>query len=129
MVTLRAFLILLAGYLAIVAVSVFAAVLIARLVPAWRGESANRGAGYLFVNLGYSFLAAAAGGYMTAWLAGANPVAPALMLAIIVLVLGAINAFMAKGKHAIGHQVALTALSPIGVLAGALVRLRVLGVL
>ena len=32
--------------------------------------------GYIFVNLGYSFLAAAAGGYVTAWIAQHNPLVP-----------------------------------------------------
>jgi hypothetical protein len=81
------------------------------------------------VNLGTSFLAAAAGGYVTAWLAAANPLYPVLTLGIVVLALAALSALQAKGKRAIAYELALVALTPIGVLAGGLVRLRVLGIL
>ena len=85
--------------------------------------------GYIFVNLGYSFLAAAAGGYVTAWLAAANPL-------YHVLALGDHRA-RARGleRHAIERQaanlVSADAGGPdaIGVLAGGLVRLRVMGIL
>jgi hypothetical protein len=35
----------------------------------------------------------------------------------------------ARGKRSIGYALALVAISPVGVVAGALIRLRVLGVL
>jgi hypothetical protein len=81
------------------------------------------------VNLGYSFLAAAAGGYVTAWLAAGNPLFQVLALAIIVLAIAAMSAMQARGKQPIWYQLTLTALSPLGVFAGGLVRMRVLGIL
>jgi hypothetical protein len=86
-------------------------------------------AGYLFVNLGSSFLAAAAGGYVTAWVAVANPLIQVLALGIVVLAISALSALQARGKQPIWCQLALVAISPIGVLAGGLVRLRVMGIL
>ena len=56
--------------------------------------------GYVFVNLGYSFLAAAAGGYVTAWIAAANPLVHVLVLGIIVLALAALSALQSKGQAA-----------------------------
>jgi hypothetical protein len=93
------------------------------------GEEGNPQPGYIFVNLGYSFLAAAAGGYVTAWLAVANPLFHVLALAIIVLALAALSALQAKGKQPVWYQLTLVAMTPIGVLAGGLVRLRVMGIL
>jgi hypothetical protein len=52
-----------------------------------------------------------------------------LALGIIVLALAALSALQSKGKQPIWYQLALVALTPIGVLAGGLVRLRVVGIL
>ena len=84
---------------------------------------------YAFVNLGYSFLAAAAGGYITAWLAAGNPLVLVLVLAIIVLAMGGLSALQSRGKQPIWYALALLALMPLGVMAGGLVRLRILGIL
>jgi hypothetical protein len=99
--------------------------LIARFTPGWAGEPRKPHPGYIFVNLGYSFLAAAAGGYVSAWAAVANPLAYVLTLAIIVLVLAALSALQSRGKQPIAYQLALVAVSPLGVMAGGLVRLRI----
>jgi hypothetical protein len=93
------------------------------------GEEGKPQPGYIFVNLGYSFLAAAAGGYVTALLAAANPLYHVLALGIIVLALAALSAMQSKGKQPIWYQLTLIALTPIGVLAGGLVRPRVIGIL
>ena len=103
--------------------------LLVRLTPSWVGEEGKPQPGYIFVNLGYSFLAAAAGGYVTAWLAAANPLFHVLALGIIVLALAALSALQAKGKQPVWYQLTLVALTPLGVLAGGLVRLRVMGIL
>lgn len=110
------------------AIAVAATALIARLTPSWVGDPAHPKAGYLFVNLGDSFLAAAAGGYVTAWLGSATPLAHTLVLAVIVLVLAGLNAALVRGKHVLGYQFALVILTPLGVVAGGLVRLRTLGI-
>lgn len=129
MVTLHAFLALAGGFLTMAVLVAFLTALLIKLTPSWVGEQGSPQPGYIFVNLGYSFLAAAAGGYVTAWLAAANPLYHVLALGIIVLALAALSAMQSKGKQPIWYQLALIALSPIGVLAGGLVRLRVLGIL
>jgi hypothetical protein len=128
-VALHAFLALAAGFLTMAILVAVLTALLARLTPSWVGEEGNPQAGYIFVNIGYSFLAAAAGGYMTAWLAAANPLFHVLVLAIIVLALAAFSALQAKGKQPVWYQLTLVAMTPIGVLAGGLIRLRVTGIL
>jgi hypothetical protein len=129
LVTLHAFLALAGGFLTMAVLVAFLTALLIKLTPSWVGEQGRPQPGYIFVNLGYSFLAAAAGGYVTAWLAAANPLYHVLALCIIVLALAALSAMQSKGKQPIWYQLALIALSPIAVLAGGLVRLRVLGIL
>ncbi len=143
MVTARAFLSLLAGFAAMVALVTVITALLRRLAPEWVGIERRPRAGYVFVNLGYSFLAAAAGGYVTAWAAGMRPLASVLALAVVVLALGAISALQARGPHGqvfvrgveargrqpAWYQLVLLILAPLGVVAGGLVRLRVMGIL
>lgn len=127
MVTLHAFLALLAGFVTMSAIVVAATALIAFLVPSWVGDPNHPRATYLLVNLGYSFLAAAAGGYVTAWLGSIGPLVHTLVLAVIVLIISALNAILSRGKAPVAYQIALVILAPLGVLAGGLLRLRVLG--
>ncbi len=142
MVILHTFLALAAGLAAIVLLGLGATALVARLTPSWAiegtrleedGQPRRYGLGAVIVHLGAMFLAAAAGGYFTVWIAAAtaaaNPLVQVLALAIIVLALGALNALQSRGKLPIWLQLAQVAISPIGVLAGGLVRLRVLGIL
>ena len=129
MVTLHAFLALAAGLLTMAVLVAALTALLMRLTPSWVGEQGNPQPGYIFVNLGYSFLAAAAGGYVTSWLAAANPLYHVLALGIIVLALAALSALQSKGRQPIWYQLTLVALTPLGVLAGGLLRLRVMGIL
>ena len=129
MVVLRAFLALLAGLATMVLLVLVTASLLKRIAPDWTGEPRNPRAGYIFVNLSDSFLAAAAGGYVSAWIAASNSLVYILALSIIVLVLAALSALQSRGKQSIGYQLALVAVSPLGVVAGGLVRLRVAGIL
>lgn len=129
MVVLHAFLALVAGFAVMALLVIALTALLARLVPGWVGAEGHPNPGYVFVNLGYSFLAAAAGGYVTAWAAAANPLIHVLALGIVVLALSALSAMQSRGKQPISYQLALVAISPLGVLAGGLVRLRVLGFL
>jgi hypothetical protein len=128
-VILRAFLALLAGFATMAAIVIAITAILGRLTPDWVGTEGKPDPGYVFVNLGYSFLAAAAGGYITAWIAAVNPVATILGLAIVILAMGAVSALQARGKQPIWYMVALLVISPLGVLAGGLVRLRVTGIL
>jgi hypothetical protein len=128
-VTLHTFLALAAGFVTMAILVAVLTALLMRLTPSWVSEQGKPQPGYIFVNLGYSFLAAAAGGYVTALLALANPLYHVLALGIIVLALAALSALQAKGKQPVWYQLTLIALTPIGVFAGGLVRLRVMGIL
>lgn len=129
MVMLHAFLALAAGFAAMAVLVIVMTALLTRIVPSWTETEDRPQPGYVFVNLGYSFLAAAAGGYVTAWVARDNPLILVLGLGIIVLALAALSALQSRGKQPVWHQLALVAITPLGVLAGGLVRLRVLGIL
>lgn len=129
MVIVHAFLALLAGFLTMAVLVAVMTALLKRMVPSWTGTEGKPQPGYIFVNLGYSFLAAAAGGYVTAWAAKGNPLVLVLGLGIIVLALGALSALQSRGKQPIWYQLSLVAITPLGVLAGGLIRLRVLGIL
>ena len=140
---LHAFLALASGFAVTLALVTTLTALITRLVPSWAETESKpqpgfpavdlrpqpRGPGYAFVNLGSAFLSAAAGGYVTAWAAAANPLIHVLALGIVVLALSALSAMQSRGKQPVSYQLALVAISPLGVLAGGLVRLRVLGIL
>lgn len=129
MVILHAFLALASGFAVMAILVIVMTATLTRLVPSWTGTEAKPLPGYIAVNLGYSFLAAAAGGYVTAWAAEANPLFHVLALALAVLALAALSALQLRGKQPIWYQLSLLAISPFGVLAGGLVRLRVLGIL
>jgi hypothetical protein len=129
MVILHTFLALLAGFATMAILVIIITALLARLTPDWVGAEGRPRPGYVFVNLGYSFLAAAAGGCVTAWAASSNPLILVLALAIIVLAMSALSALQSRGKQPVWYQLALLAITPLGVLAGGLVRLRMLGIL
>ena len=77
------------------------------------------------MNLGVSFLAGSAGGYVTAWIAAANTLIHVLALALIVLALAALSALQSPRQQPVWYYLAQVAFSPVGVFAGGLVRLRV----
>jgi hypothetical protein len=129
MVVLHAFLALAAGFLAMAVLVTIMTVLLNKLTPSWVAEGSHPEPGYIFVNLGYSLLAAAVGGYITAWIAGQNPLIHVLALAIIALLLAALSALQHRAKQPVWYLLVLVAITPIGVFAGGLIRLRVLGVL
>lgn len=129
MVILHAFLALFAGFSIMALLVIAMTALLKRMVPSWTGTEDEPQSGYMVVNLGYSFLAGAAGGYVTAWTAVANPLIHVLALGMVVLAIAALSALQLRGKQPIWYQLSLVAISPIGVLAGGLLRLRVLGIL
>ena len=129
MVVLRAFLALAVGFATMAALVAAATALLKRITPSWTDAKDGLALGYIFVNLGYSFLAAAAGGYVTAWMAANNPLIHVLALGIVVLALAALSAMQSRGERPIWYQLALVAITPIGVLAGGLAQLRALGIL
>ncbi len=129
MVALHAFLALTAGFAAVVLIALALRGVMQMFAPSLAAEVPRPGLSYTIVNLGASFLAGAAGGYLTAWIAAANPLIHVLALALIILALAALNALQSRGQQPIWYQLAQVALSPVGVFAGGLVRLRVLGIL
>jgi hypothetical protein len=126
---IHAFLSLLAGFATMATLVIVVTALLSRLAPEWVGAEGKPEPGYAFVNLGYSFLAAAAGGYVTAWISAENPLIHVLVLGIVVLAMSALSALQSKGKRPVWYALTLLGLMPLGVLAGGLVRLRVLGIL
>lgn len=129
MVVLRAFLALAAGFAVMAVLIAIAAALLRILTPDWVQITGRPKPAYVFVNLGYSFLAAAAGGYVTASLAEHNPLIHALALALAVLLLAALSALQQRGQHPVWYLLSLVAFTPIGVLVGGFIRLRALGIL
>ena len=129
MVVFHAFLALVSGFATMAALVAVITLLLQKLTPSWVGEAAKPSPGYIFVNLGYSFLAAAAGGYVTAWIAQSNPLIHVLALAITVLLIAALSALQQRGRQPDWYLLTLVALTPVGVFAGGLIRLRVLGIL
>jgi hypothetical protein len=126
---LHGFLALLAGFATMAILVIVMTAVLQKSVPGWVGTESRPRPAYVVVNLGYSFLAAAAGGYVTAWIANLGPLRAVLALSIVVLVLGAISALHAKGRQPLWYQMTLLIISSMGVVAGGLVRLRVTGML
>ena len=129
MVALHAFLALVSGFAVVILVALGLRGILQWLAPSFVDDMARPDLSYTIVNLGASFLGGAAGGYITAWIAAANPLIHVLALALIALALTALSALQSRGKQPIWYQLAQVALSPVGVMAGGLLRLRVLGIL
>ena len=129
MVTAHAFLAILAGFVSMAMLMIAATTLLRRLAPALAESQLRPQPAYVLVNMGCSFIAAVLGGYLTAWAAGAGALADMLVLAIVVLVLGAISTLMARGPQPVWYQMVLLVTAPLGVVAGGLLRLRVVGIL
>jgi hypothetical protein len=128
MLILRTFLALLAGFVAMAALVGVATAVLMKLVPEWVGQEGSPRAGYIFVNLGYSFATAMVGGYVTAWLAQNNPMIHVLALALIVLLLAALSALQQRGLQPVWYQLLLVAITPFGVFLGGLLRLKITGI-
>jgi hypothetical protein len=128
MIIFHAFLALFAGFISMAVLVAVATAVLAKFVPEWVGAPGQPRAGYIFVNLGYSFTAAMVGGYVTAWLAQGNPLIHVLALALIVLLLSALSALQLRGQQPIWYQLTLTALTPLGVFAGGMIRLKIMGI-
>jgi hypothetical protein len=128
MVILRAFLALFAGFASMAVIVGVVTVVLMKRVPEWVGAKGSPRAGYVCVNLGYSFIAATVGGYVTAWMAQSNPLIHTLALALIVLLLSALSALQQRGMQPIWYQLTLLAITPLGVFTGGLLRLRQMGI-
>jgi hypothetical protein len=120
---------LLAGFVVIMTVVYGCTLLLAALAPEFVGPSERPRSRYRLASLGYSFVAAIAGGYVTAWVAADNPLPKVLMLAIVVLAVSAIGALDARGGKPVGLQLAGAVLGAAGVVVGGVIRLHFAGVL
>jgi hypothetical protein len=129
MVIVRAFLALIAGFLTMALLVGIVTALLVKLAPEFVGKSGHPRPIYIAFNLVYSFIAAAAGGFVTAWIADRNPLVHVLFLALVVLLLSALSAIQQRGQQPIAYQLTLVVLSPIGVLLGGMLRLKLTGVL
>ncbi len=129
MVILRAFLALAAGFATTIFLAVVSTILFKRLAPQWAGDADKSAPGYFFAHLGGTFIAGAAGGYVTAWLAATNPMGHVQALGIAVLVLAALSALQERSRQPLWQHLALVALTPAGVVAGGIIYLLVLGIL
>ena len=124
-----AFLALLSGFVTMVILVIVMTALLKQLAPSWVGAEGRPNPGYVFVNLGYSFLSSAAGGFVTAWAARNNPLILVLALGVVVLLIAALSAMQQRGRQPVWYQLSLVAITPLGVLAGGLLRMRALGIL
>ena len=104
---------------------------LARFTPDWvdPANSNSPSTSYIFVNVGYSFLAAAAGGYVTALVARDNPLYHVLALAIVVLALAALSALQQRGKQPVWYALTLVGITPVGSSRGRTCPVAVLGIL
>ena len=129
MVIVFAFLALLSGLATILLLGVLSSVLLKRLAPGWIAEDGRPSPVAVLVQLGLSAVTAAAGGYVTSMTARGNPLVYVLGLAIALLALSALNALENRGRQPIWFQLAQVAIAPLGVVSGALLRLKVAGIL
>ena len=129
MVMAHAFVALAAGFAGAMLLALAMRGLLGMLAPSLAAVEARPGFSYTTVNLGASFLVSAAGGSVTAWIAAANPLVHVLALALILLALAALSALQMRGQQPVWYQLAQVVVAPAGVLAGGLVRLRILGIL
>ena len=117
------------GFLTIALLIAMATLAEKRLAPDAAAVSSQPRRLYLWLNLVYSAVSAAAGGYVTTFLARANPIVHTLALALVVLLLSALSALQLKGKQPVAYQLSLTALTPLAVLGGGILRLKQLGLI
>lgn len=122
-----AFLSIAGGFVTMAALIGLATFLLNRLVPEWTTQGAKSRRSYLLVNIGYSMVAGLVGGYVATWIAHENQLVHLLALALVVLFLGALSALQMRGRQPLFYQLLVTALTPVAVVAGGLLRLRLLG--
>lgn len=129
MVVWHALLALATGFAVVVAAMALLSALMARLVPAWAQPAVCLTPGAVFVNLGGTFLSAAAGGCVVAWMAMPSPFPHVLTLAMAMLALTALTTLQSRGQHPAWFLLATVVTAPLGVVAGGLLWLRATGIL
>lgn len=113
-----------AGYATMAALVVAVTAALTKLWPSSSEEERPTPA-YAVINLTYSGLFAATGGYVTSALSRRSPLGHALVLAVLVLTLGAAYSIQSRDGNQPGWYLALLpVLSAAGVTAGGYVRTR-----
>jgi hypothetical protein len=127
-VLLHSVLALLAGFAVMIGIVFTVTMVLMRGCPRWVGTPGRPSPAYVLVNMGYSFVAAVVGGFITAYIAVADPLRTVLVLALVVLVMSALSVLESLGRQPVRYQIFLAVLGPIGVVVGGLIRLKLLGV-
>jgi MFS-type transporter involved in bile tolerance (Atg22 family) len=123
----RSFLAILAGFATMAVLVTVATSAISRSFPRLIGEPAQPRRRYTLLNLTYSAAFAAAGGYVTAIVAKADPLRNVFMLAIVILLISGLSALQMRGKQPLAYQFALIVVTPVAALAGGLLRMHEAG--
>jgi hypothetical protein len=119
---LRSILAVIAGF---VAMSFVVIVLTLLSVKSMGLKGGHPTAGYLVINVVFSFLAAAAGGFVTALVAAVKPVEHAYVLACVMLVMGALSYARYRGTQPGWYQLMLVLVPPLCAIAGAAICARI----
>lgn len=113
---IRSILAVIAGYLTMAAVVV---VLTMLCVVIFHLQSGHPTPVYLALNMAYSVAAAALGGWVTALIAKRSPIAHGVALAVLILVLSALQLLHPAPGQSLIYLGFLTIAPPIGAVAGA----------
>jgi hypothetical protein len=118
---------LLGGFAVMAAVAAAARLVLSRARPGWAGETARRAPGSLFADAVVAMVAGGSGGFVTAWAAPVNPLGPLVGLSIASLALAALSALFEREHLSMVYLFAVLAFTPLAVIAGGLLRLRLWG--
>jgi hypothetical protein len=121
-VVLRTVLAILGGYAAMVTLVVLFMGALKKFGPSSNPIDGSPAATYLILNIGYSFIAAAVGGYVAAWVAGRLPVQHGIGLGGFVLVMSVVSALEHGNRQPRWYQVTLAVFIPLAIVLGAWVR-------
>jgi hypothetical protein len=125
----HSFLAILLGFIAIIGLTGIATALLKQFAPGMTGEDGPFDPFTMAVHVGLDLVFSGLGGYITARIAQKNPIAHALMLALVVLLLTAFSTLQRKGKQPVYYLLISTTIPPLAVLAGGVLRLHQIGVL
>jgi hypothetical protein len=123
----RSFLAILTGFATMAAMVGVVNAAITRFYPQFAIHQGKPRQPYLRLNLFYSVGFAALGGFVTASIAKADPLRHILVLAVVVLLLSALSALQLRGQQPVSYQFALIVFTPIGIVAGGLLRMHQAG--
>ncbi len=127
--TLHSFFAILAGFVTMTVLITAATLLLRRVSPSMANPDQRADRTAALANLALSLVFGMCGGYTTAVVAGAhNTIFYVMALAMVVLVLGALSSVQMRGRQGALYLLLLTALPPLAVMTGGLLRMRQTGV-